>query len=215
MPLSSIEQALTDVAAGEMVIIVDDENRENEGDLVLAAEFATPEKLAFMVRHCCGIICAPMTEQIAEALELPLMVARNTESMKTAFTVSVDLLHGITTGVSASDRALTLKALARPDTLPSHLARPGHIFPLIARPGGVLERPGHTEAIIDLLQILGLSPVGVICEVVRADGMMARLPDLEVFAKEHGIKIISIADLAEWRSAKAIKSETAQESVAA
>lgn len=199
MELSAIEDAIEVLSQGGMVIVVDDEGRENEGDLVMAAEFATAESLAFIVRHCCGIVCAPMSGTVALALDLPLMVTRNTESMRTAFTVSVDLIKGVTTGVSASDRALTLRALAAPSTRPEELARPGHIFPLIAREGGVLERPGHTEATIDLLRLAGLKQVGVICEVVRADGGMARRPDLDIFAREHNLKIISIEHLAAWR----------------
>lgn len=199
MKLASIEEAIAELSCGGMVIVVDDEDRENEGDLVMAAEFATPEKMAFIVRHCCGIVCAPMAPPVARALELPLMVARNTDSMRTAFTVSVDLIQGTTTGVSAADRARTLRALAKVTTRPEELSRPGHIFPLIARPGGVLERPGHTEAAVDLLVLAGLRPVGVICEIVSEDGSMARRPELDLFADRHGLKIISIEHLAAWR----------------
>ncbi|MBI6885023.1 3,4-dihydroxy-2-butanone-4-phosphate synthase [Pseudomonas putida] len=199
MQLASIPQALAVIAQGGMVIVVDDEDRENEGDIVMAAQFATPEHVNFMVSECRGLVCAPLSCQYAERFDLPMMVRNNTESMGTAFTVSVDYIPGTTTGISASDRALTLQALASFETQPAQFARPGHIFPLIARPGGVLERPGHTEAAVDLAILAGLAPAGVICEILQKDGSMARRPDLELFADTHGLLIISIADLVAWR----------------
>lgn len=199
MMMSSIEQALKTIHTGGMVIVVDDEDRENEGDLVLAAEFATPDKIAFITRYCTGIICAPMTADIADRLELPLIVKKNNEAMTTAFTVPVDLIRGTSTGVSARDRAATLRALADPSTPANALARPGHIFPLRARPGGVLERPGHTEASVDLCRYAGLSEVAVICELVNDDGTMSRLADIELFAARFKLPVITINDLIEFR----------------
>lgn len=215
MAFASIESALEVIASGGMVIVVDDEGRENEGDIVMAAEFATSEALTFMISKCRGIVCAPMSENTACSLELPLMVERNTESMKTAFTVSVDLIAGVTTGVSAAERALTLRALAKPGTKPGSLARPGHIFPLIARPGGVAERAGHTEAAVDLAELAGFSPVGVICEILNDDGTMARRADLDVFARINGLIIISIADLIVWKAEHALKSRLLSPSLVA
>jgi 3,4-dihydroxy 2-butanone 4-phosphate synthase/GTP cyclohydrolase II len=197
--LDPIEDAIAAIGRGEIVVVVDDEDRENEGDLIMAAEFATPEKLAFFVRHTSGVICAPMTAERCEALDLPLMVERNTESMRTAFTDSVDLIAGTTTGISAADRSATLVALADPATDASALARPGHIFPLRAREGGVLKRAGHTEAAVDLCELAGVSPVGVLCEIVNPDGTMARVPDLERFSAEHGLVFVTIADLVRYR----------------
>lgn len=199
MKLAKIEDAISVIAAGGMVIAVDDEGRENEGDVVMAAEFATPDALAFMIRECRGLVCAPMARDIATALQLPAMVAHNRDVMGTAFTVSVDLIEGTSTGISASDRARTLVALADAKTQPQALARPGHIFPLIARSGGVLQRPGHTEAAVDLAELAGLAPVGVICEIINDDGDMARRADLDRFAQRHGLLIISIADLIIYR----------------
>lgn len=215
MVFASIENALEVIATGGMVIVVDDEGRENEGDVVMAAEFATTEALTFMISQCRGIVCAPMSDQVARSLELPLMVERNTESMGTAFTVSVDLIAGITTGVSAAERALTLRALAASGTRPESLARPGHIFPLIARQGGVAERAGHTEAAVDLAELAGLSSVGVICEILKDDGSMARRADLELFARTNGLIIISIADLIEWKAKNAFQSRFARPSLVA
>lgn len=215
MVFATIETALEVIATGGMVIVVDDEGRENEGDVVMAAEFATTETLTFMVSQCRGIVCAPMAESVARNLDLPLMVERNTDSMKTAFTVSVDLIAGITTGVSAAERALTLRALAAPETKAKSLARPGHIFPLIAREGGVEERAGHTEAAVDLAELAGLSPVGVICEILKDDGSMARRADLEIFARVNGLIIISIADLIEWKAHNALQSQRVRHSLVA
>ncbi|MDP8992768.1 MAG: bifunctional 3,4-dihydroxy-2-butanone-4-phosphate synthase/GTP cyclohydrolase II [Actinomycetota bacterium] len=185
-----------------MVIVVDDEDRENEGDLVMAAEFAEPEKLAFLIKHSSGVICVPLTGDRLDELGLPLMVLDNTESQRTAFTVSVDYRPGTTTGISAADRAATIKALIDPETRPEDLAKPGHMFPLRYREGGVLKRAGHTEAAVDLARAAGLYPAGVLCEVVKENGEMARLPDLEAFAEEHGLLLISIADLIRHRRQK-------------
>jgi 3,4-dihydroxy 2-butanone 4-phosphate synthase/GTP cyclohydrolase II len=182
-----------------MVIVVDDADRENEGDLIFAAEMATPELVTFMVRHCSGIICVPMEGERLEQLNLPLMTADNTESMRTAFTVSVDAVAGTSTGISAADRAATIQTLVAAGTLPRDLARPGHIFPLRYTPGGVLRRAGHTEAAVDLARLAGLTPAGVLCEVVNEDGTMARMVQLETFADKHGLTIISIADLIAYR----------------
>lgn len=199
MPLAKIEDAIAEIRAGAMVIVVDDADRENEGDLILAAEKVTPDHINFMVRHCSGIICVPMEGERLEQLSLPLMTTQNSESMGTAFTVSVDARDKTTTGISAADRATTIKALIDPDSTAQHLARPGHIFPLRYTPGGVLRRAGHTEASVDLARLAGLYPAGVLCEVVNQDGTMARLEDLERFAVEHGLLIISIADLIAYR----------------
>jgi 3,4-dihydroxy 2-butanone 4-phosphate synthase / GTP cyclohydrolase II len=200
MSFASIEEAVAAIARGEIVVVVDDEDRENEGDLIMAAEFATPEKIAFFIRHTSGLICAPVSNERADELDLPLMVARNTESQRTAFTVTVDYRHGTTTGISAVDRAATIRSLIDPATRPEDLARPGHIHVLRARQGGVLKRAGHTEAAVDLARMAGLYPAGVLCEVVTEDRMgMARLPELEMFAKRHELPIISIAELIRYR----------------
>jgi 3,4-dihydroxy 2-butanone 4-phosphate synthase/GTP cyclohydrolase II len=198
-PLDAIEDAIAAIGRGEIVVVVDDEDRENEGDLIMAAEFATAERMAFFVNHTSGVICAAIDDQRADELDLPLMVANNTEVMRTAFTVSVDLAEGTSTGISAADRALTIRALADGTKRAADFARPGHIFPLRARPGGVLKRAGHTEAAVDLASMAGLKPAGVLCEVVKPDGTMARLPDLQAFAAEHGLLVISIADLIRYR----------------
>lgn len=197
--LNSVEDILADLRAGRMVIIMDDEDRENEGDLIMAAELATPEAMAFMIRHASGIICVPMEEDRLARLDLPQMVASNSESHRTAFTISVDLRVGTTTGVSSHDRAATVRALADARSKPQDFARPGHIFPLRSRRGGVLVRTGHTEAAVDLCRLAGLQPAGVICEVMNEDGTMARRPQLEMFAKRHGLKIGTIADLIRYR----------------
>jgi 3,4-dihydroxy 2-butanone 4-phosphate synthase/GTP cyclohydrolase II len=200
MPFAKIEDAIAAIGEGEIVVVVDDADRENEGDLIMAAEFATPERIAFFLSHTSGVICVPMTGDRLDALDLPPMVSENTESNRTAFTVSVDCRHGTTTGISAADRAATIAALIDPRTGPSDLARPGHIFPLRYREGGVLKRGGHTEAAVDLARMAGLYPAGVLCEVVNADKTeMARLPELESFAEEHGLLLISIADLIRHR----------------
>ncbi|MEA3054723.1 MAG: 3,4-dihydroxy 2-butanone 4-phosphate synthase / cyclohydrolase [Actinomycetota bacterium] len=197
--LAAIEDAVAAIARGEIVVVVDDEDRENEGDLIMAAEFATPEKIAFFVKHTSGVICMPLTPERCDDLDLPLMVSHNTESHRTAFTVSVDFRHGTTTGISAADRARTIQALIEPGTSPNDLARPGHIFPLRYREGGVLNRAGHTEAAVDLARMAGLYPAGVLCEIVNDDGTMARVPDLETFCEKHDLLMISIADLIRYR----------------
>ena len=197
--LAPIEDIIASISRGELVIMVDDEDRENEGDLIMAAQFATPEKIAFIVRHTSGVIVAPLTGERCDDLRLPLMVDNNTESHRTAFTISVDLLEGTTTGISAADRAATLRALADPKIAHAAFARPGHIFPLRAREGGVLKRAGHTEASVDLARLAGCEPAGIICEIQNDDGTMSRLPDLKKFAKQHGLLISSIARLIEYR----------------
>jgi 3,4-dihydroxy 2-butanone 4-phosphate synthase/GTP cyclohydrolase II len=199
MPFTKIEEAIEAIARGEMVIVVDSVDRENEGDLIIAAEKMTPETMAFMIRHTSGVICMPVEGHRLDELRIPLMVAENTESQRTAFTVSVDAKHGTTTGISAADRCATVHAILDDATRPEDLARPGHIFPLRYREGGVLTRAGHTEASVDLARMARLRPAGVLAEVVNDDGSMARLPELERFAAEHDLQIISIADLVRYR----------------
>jgi 3,4-dihydroxy 2-butanone 4-phosphate synthase/GTP cyclohydrolase II len=200
MTLARIPEAVAAIGRGDIVVVIDDEDRENEGDLIMAAEHATPEAIAFFVKHTSGLICAPITAARAKELDLQLMVPVNTESMRTAFTVTVDIRHGTTTGISAADRSRTIKALVDPGTRPGDLARPGHIAPLIAREGGVLWRAGHTEAAVDLARMAGLTPAGVLCELVTEDGAeMQRRPDLEEFADKHGLLMITIADLIRHR----------------
>ena len=195
----SVEQALEDVRAGRMIIIIDDEERENEGDLMVAAEKATPEAVNFMTKHGRGLICLPLTRERLEELQLPLMVADNTARYQTAFTVSIDAKQGVSTGISAYDRARTILAAIDPRTKPEDLARPGHIFPLQAKEGGVLARAGQTEAAVDLARMARLVPAGVICEIMNEDGSMARMPVLERFCREHGIPVLTIADLIRYR----------------
>src|SRR5689334_17323261 len=211
--LDPVEQAIADIAAGRPIVVVDDEDRENEGDLVVAAEMATPEIVAFMMSECRGLICAPMEGDELDRLRLPQMVDDNTESMKTAFTVSVDAsaAHGVTTGISAADRAATLRLLADGVSEADDFVRPGHIFPLRARPGGVLARNGHTEAAVDLARLAGLRPAGAIVEIAGEDGRMLRLPELIPFARKHGLTIISIEDLIAYRrtAERALAAETA------
>ncbi|MGB9177702.1 MAG: 3,4-dihydroxy-2-butanone-4-phosphate synthase [Pyrinomonadaceae bacterium] len=202
MPFASIEDAAADIRDGRMIIIVDDEDRENEGDLVCAAEKVTPEIINFMATHARGLVCMPLTEERCDELHLTMQVADNTSFLGTAFTVSIEARKGVTTGISASDRATTILTAVDPKTRPQDLARPGHIFPLRARKGGVLVRPGQTEASVDMARIAGLYPAGVVCEIMNADGTMARLPELEAFAVEHGLKIISVADLVRYRIRK-------------
>jgi 3,4-dihydroxy 2-butanone 4-phosphate synthase / GTP cyclohydrolase II len=199
MPFTTIENAIDAIARGEAVVVVDDANRENEGDLIIAAEKTTPDTMAFMVRHTSGVICMPLEGARLDELQLPMMVAENTTAYRTAFTVSVDAKRGTTTGISAADRTTTVHALIDPQTRPDDLARPGHIFPLRYREGGVLKRAGHTEAAVDLARLAGLSPAGVLAEVVNDDGTMSRLPELERFASEHSLAMISIADLIRYR----------------
>ena len=198
--LNTIEEAIEDIKAGKIVIVVDDEDRENEGDFLAAANKVTPEMINFMATHGRGLICAPLIEDRCEELELDLMVGKNTAEYETPFTVSVDLIgHGCTTGISASDRAKTIQALVNPNTRASELGKPGHIFPLKARKGGVLRRAGHTEAAIDLARLAGLYPAGVIVEIMNEDGSMARMPELQVIAKKHQLKIVTIKDLIAFR----------------
>jgi 3,4-dihydroxy 2-butanone 4-phosphate synthase / GTP cyclohydrolase II len=194
-----IEDAIADIAAGRMVVVVDDADRENEGDLIMAAELVTPASIAFMVRHTSGVICVPVVGERLDELQIPLMVHGGTDFQGTAFTVSIDSRRGTTTGISAADRAATVQAVVDPATRPEDLARPGHVFPLRYREGGVLKRAGHTEAAVDLARLAGLTPAGVLCEVVNEDGTMARLPELIRFARRHGLRIVSIADLIEHR----------------
>jgi len=196
---ASVPEAVAAIAAGELVVVVDDADRENEGDLIMAAEAATPEKIAFIVRHTSGVVVMPMLGERLDELDLPLMVAVNTEAHRTQFTVSVDARSGVTTGISAADRATTIAALIDPATRPADLARPGHIFPLRYREGGVLKRAGHTEAGVDLARLAGRYPAAVLCEIVNEDGAMARLPELGRFADRHGLKLIAIADLIRYR----------------
>ncbi len=202
MPLISIEQAIEDIKAGKMVILVDDEDRENEGDLTIAAEKATPEIINFMARYGRGLICLSMTGEKLDSLNLPMMVKDNTSQFHTGFTVSIEARRGVTTGISAADRATTILTAIADDAKPGDLARPGHIFPLRARKGGVMVRAGQTEGSVDLARLAGLKPAGVICEIMDEDGSMSRMPSLEIFSQEHGIGICSIADLIEYRMRK-------------
>ena len=196
---STIDEALEDIRAGKIVIVVDDADRENEGDFIMAAEKATPERLNFMVTHGRGIVCMPTTAQRLDELRIPLMVSKNNESHGTAFAVSIDVQGRTTTGTSAFDRAATVRAIADPELRPEDIRMPGHVFPLMAKEGGVLKRAGHTEATVDLARMAGLYPAGVLCEVLHPDGSMARMPELRAVASEHGLRIISIADLIEYR----------------
>ena len=194
-----IKDVIAAIARGEMIVMVDDEDRENEGDLIMAAQFATPEKIAFIVRYSSGVVVAPISGDRCDDLRLPLMVEHNTESHRTAFTISVDLIEGTTTGISAADRAATLRALADPQESFASFARPGHIFPLRAREGGVLKRAGHTEAAVDLARMAGLEPAGIICEIINDDGSMSRLPELIEFSRKHNLLLSSIAELIKYR----------------
>ncbi len=198
-PFSRIDEAIDDLRAGKMIILVDDEERENEGDFVMAAEFVTPEAVTLMTRHASGIITNPMPEDRLRALHLDLMVRENSESMRTAFTVTVDATEGTTTGSSAHDRAVTMRKLADPNARPSEFNRPGHVNPLMARAGGVLKRAGHTEAAVDLMRLAGLQPTGVICEIMGDDGEMARVPELAMLAEKFDLKLVTIADLIKYR----------------
>jgi 3,4-dihydroxy 2-butanone 4-phosphate synthase/GTP cyclohydrolase II len=197
--LDDVRRAIADIAEGRAVVVVDDADRENEGDIIFAASRATPSLLAFTIRHTSGVICVPMLGEDLDRLQLPLMTAQNNERMRTAFTVSVDARDGVTTGISAADRAKTVRRLVDSATEPYELVRPGHVFPLRYTPGGVLRRPGHTEAAVDLARLAGLAPAGVLAEVVNDDGTMKRLPGLRAFADEHGLALISIAQLIEYR----------------
>ncbi|WP_431674428.1 3,4-dihydroxy-2-butanone-4-phosphate synthase [Rhizobium leguminosarum] len=205
MTIATIEDAISAIASGKMVVVVDDQNRENEGDIVVAADAVTPEAIAFMMNHARGLVCIAMEGERLDALDIPLMVPNNTESHKTAFTVSVDYLKGTTTGISAADRAATVRALVDDRTKPDEFARPGHIFPLRANPRGVLGRPGHTEAAVDVARLAGRIPAGVICEVANDDGTMSRLPELTLFAERHNLPLVTIEDLVAYLDRQAAK----------
>jgi len=202
MPIERVEAALEAIRAGRMVILVDDEDRENEGDLVLAAERVSPDAINFMAQEGRGLICLTLTEARCRELDLSMMVGENTSPLGTAFTVSIEAVEGVTTGISAADRSQTIKVAIADSTRPSDLSRPGHVFPLRAREGGVLVRTGQTEGSVDLARLAGLKPAGVICEIMKSDGSMARRPDLEVFAKEHDLILLSVADLIDYRMAR-------------
>jgi 3,4-dihydroxy 2-butanone 4-phosphate synthase/GTP cyclohydrolase II len=197
--LDSIENAIADLKVGKMIIVVDDEDRENEGDFIMPADKVTPEAINFMITHGRGLVCAPISQEIAKKLDLPLQVQTNTDTMGTAFTVTIDAKEKVHTGISASDRSNTLKSLASTTAKPGDFTRPGHIFPLIAKDGGVIERQGHTEAAVDFSKLAGCAPVGVICEIMNDDGSMSRLPDLMKLALKHNLKVVSIADLVTYR----------------
>ena len=199
MPFSPVEEIVEDVKAGKMVIVCDDEDRENEGDLTMAAELVTPEDINFMATHGRGLICLPMAEEILDRLQIPQMTTHNSSRMGTAFTVSIEAKDGVSTGISAADRAHTCRVAVDEATGPEDLVMPGHVFPLRARPGGVLQRAGQTEAAVDLARLAGLKPAGVICEVMKEDGTMARVPDLEKFSADHGIKMVTVAQIIEYR----------------
>src|SRR5438309_9607091 len=201
-PFGTVDEAVAEIAAGRMVIVVDDEDRENEGDLTMAAQACTPEMVAFIRKYASGVICVPMTSERLEQLELPQMVQRNEARLGTAFSVTVDAREGVTTGISAADRARTIRVLPDPETKAHDVVKPGHIFPLQARDGGVLVRAGQTEAAVDLCRLAGLSPVGVICEITNPDGSMSRLPELKRFAKRHGLKMITVKELIAYRMAR-------------
>lgn len=200
MSISSIPEIIADIKAGKMVILIDAEDRENEGDLIMAAQFVTPDAINFMIKYARGLVCLPLEEHIVDRLQLPLMTQHNGAQYGTNFTVSIEAANGITTGISAADRAHTVQAAVAPDAKPEDIVQPGHIFPLRARKGGVLVRTGHTEASVDLAKLAGLTPAAVICEIINDDGTMARLPQLQEFAREHQLKIGTIADLIEYRS---------------
>ena len=202
MPIATIDEAVAEIRDGRMIIIVDDEDRENEGDLVCAAEKITPEIINFIARHARGLICLPLTEDRCDELHLTTQVADNTSYLGTAFTISIDARRGISTGISAADRATTILVAVDPASRPQDLARPGHIFPLRAKNGGVLVRPGQTEASVDIARIAGLYPAGVICEIMNEDGTMSRMPQLEAFAAQHNLKMITVADLVRYRISK-------------
>ncbi|KZB68122.1 3,4-dihydroxy-2-butanone 4-phosphate synthase [Thalassospira lucentensis] len=198
-PITRMERALSDLRNGKGVLVVDDEDRENEGDLIFSAENLTNEQMAMLIRDCSGIVCLCLTDEMATALDLPPMVANNTSSMGTGFTVSIEAKVGVTTGVSAADRVTTVKTAIADGAKPGDLARPGHVFPLRARAGGVLERRGHTEGTVDLMRLAGFKPAGVLCEVTNPDGTMARLPELIAYAQQHDIVVISIEDIVAYR----------------
>src|SRR5215469_5684748 len=197
--LNSIESVVADLRKGKMAIVVDDEDRENEGDLIMVGEWATPQAINFMARYGRGLICVPTTSERLKQLGIEQMVSKNRESFRTDFQVSVDAAAGVTTGISAADRARTIKVMADPTALPNDLVQPGHVFPLRAKPGGVLQRSGHTEAVVDLVRLAGCRPIGVLCEIMNDDGTMARLPQLIKFARKHKLKICTIEELIKYR----------------
>jgi 3,4-dihydroxy 2-butanone 4-phosphate synthase / GTP cyclohydrolase II len=213
MPIAKIEAALEDIRAGKMVVLVDDEDRENEGDLAMAAQAVTAEAINFMAKEGRGLICLSLTEERADYLELPLMVRENSSSFGTAFTISIEARRGVTTGISAADRARTVQVAIADETVPFDLARPGHVFPLRAKKGGVLVRAGQTEGSVDLARMAGLKPAGVICEIMNDDGTMSRMPQLKEFARKHGLKIVTIADLVAYRMRKELLVRRAAETV--
>ncbi len=198
-PEQRVEKALLSLQKGRGVLVTDDENRENEGDLIFSTEFLTVGQMALLIRECSGIVCLCLTEEKIASLGLPMMVERNTSRYQTAFTVSIEASSGVTTGVSAADRVWTVKTAAAPDAKPSDISRPGHVFPLKAKTGGVLEREGHTEATIDLMKLAGLPPSGVLCELTNEDGTMARLPEISLFARKHDFPVVAISDLIAYR----------------
>ncbi|NDY56818.1 3,4-dihydroxy-2-butanone-4-phosphate synthase [Desulfovibrio sulfodismutans] len=199
-PVKNVERALTALRQGRGILVVDDESRENEGDLIFPAQTLTREQMAMLIRECSGIVCLCLTDEKADALELPPMVAKNTCKNGTAFTVSIEAAHGVTTGVSAADRLTTVKTAVAAEAKPSDLVRPGHVFPLRAKPGGVLERRGHTEATVDLMRLAGFDPSGVLCELTNSDGSMSRLPEVAAFARRHDFPLVSVEDLARYRT---------------
>ena len=213
MPLAKVRDAIDDIRKGRMLILVDDEDRENEGDFCFAAEHVTPEKINFMAKHGRGLVCLSMTDERLLDLDFPMMVEKNTSRFETAFTVSIDASKGITTGISAYDRAHTIRLVADDNAKPDDFVRPGHIFPLRAKPGGVLVRTGQTEGSVDLARLAGLKPAAVICEIMNDDGTMARMPDLEVFARKHNMKIVAIKDLVAYRLQKESLVEKVAEAV--
>jgi 3,4-dihydroxy 2-butanone 4-phosphate synthase len=203
-PQQRVENALAALTEGRGVLLVDDENRENEGDLIFAAESLTVEQMALLIRECSGIVCLCLTDEQIRRLELPMMVANNTSKNGTAFTVTIEARHGVTTGVSARDRVTTVRAAIAPDARPSDLSHPGHVFPLRAQPGGVLTRRGHTEGTVDLMRLAGLQPAGVLCELTNPDGTMARLPQVAAFADKHQMPLLSVEDLAAYRQTRLV-----------
>ena len=198
-PEQRVEAAFAAVRAGNGVLVVDDEDRENEGDIIFSAEKLTPPQMAMLIRECSGIVCLCLPDEQVRRLDLPMMVAHNTNKNRTAFTVSIEAAEGVTTGVSAADRVTTIKAAIHPEATPASLHRPGHVFPLAARPGGVLERGGHTEASVDLMRLAGLKPYGVLCELTNPDGTMARLPEVLSFSERTGMPVLQVGDIVEYR----------------
>ncbi len=200
-PMDRVEQALTALRGGRGVLVTDNEHRENEGDLIFAAQSLTREQVAMLIRECSGIICLCLTDETVRRLELPMMVEHNNSRFQTAFTVSIEATEGVTTGVSATDRLTTIQAAIADEALPAHISRPGHVFPLRARPGGVLERQGHTEATVDLMRLAGLKPCGVLCELTNPDGSMAQLPDIMRFSQQHDFPLVTVDDIVNYRMA--------------